>query len=61
MVRAGAEQAVPQGSLRQTLRQALDLSVSGLSVMHIVKVPNDAIFRAIQIQRLCQALGWLSN
>jgi len=62
MIRAGAEQAVPQASLRQALRQALDLSASGLSVMHIVKLPNDAIFiSATQIQRLWQALGWLSN
>jgi hypothetical protein len=62
MVWAGAAAAVPQGSLREALRQALDLSASGLSVMHIVKLPNDAIFvSATQIRRLWQALGLLSN
>jgi hypothetical protein len=62
MVWVGAAPAVPQGSLRQALRQALDLSASGPSVMHIVKLPNDAIFvSATQTQRLWQALGLLSN
>jgi hypothetical protein len=58
MVRAGATPAVPQGSLREALRQARDLSASGFSVMHIVKLPNDAIFvSATQVCRLWKALG----
>jgi hypothetical protein len=44
------------------LRQALDLSASGFSVMHIVKLPNDAIFlSATQVRRLWEALGMLTN
>jgi hypothetical protein len=62
MVRARAAPAVPQGSLREALRQALDLSASGFSVMHIVKLPNDAIFlSATQVRRLWEALGMLTN
>ena len=60
LVQAGTAPAVPQGSLREALRQALDVSAAGQEVVHIVKLPNDAIFvSASQIRRLWQALGLL--
>jgi hypothetical protein len=62
LVRIGATPMVPQGSLREALRQALDVSGAGHEVMHIVKVPNDAIFvSSSQIRRLWQALGLLNS
>ena len=61
MVRAGAAPAVPRGSLREALRQALR-SIGGYPVMHVVKLPNDAIFvSATQMHRLWQWIGLLNN
>jgi len=49
---------VAQRSLREALRHARDLFGSGFSVMHIVKLPNDAIFvSSTQVRRLWEALG----
>ena len=57
-VRAGEAPAVAQRSLREALRHARDLFGSGFSVMHIVKLPNDAIFvSSTQVRRLWEALG----
>jgi hypothetical protein len=62
MVRAGAELAVPQGSLRGALRQAFDLSAAGRAITHIVKLPDAAIvISATQMRRLWQALGLLDS
>jgi hypothetical protein len=53
---------VPQGSLREALRQAFDLSAAGHPTTHIGKLPDDAIrISAAQIRRLWQWIGLLSN
>jgi hypothetical protein len=62
MVRARAELAVPQESLRGALRQAFELSAAGRAITHIVKLPDDVIvISATQIRRLWQALGLMDR
>ena len=62
MVQAGVAPAVPQGSLREALRQAFDLSAAGHAITQVVMLPDDAIvISTTQIHRLWEALGLLSN
>jgi hypothetical protein len=62
MVQAGASPAVPQGSLREALRQAFDLSAAGHVITHIGKLPDDAIrISETQMRRLWQGIGLLNN
>jgi hypothetical protein len=62
MVRAGASPSISQGNLRAALFQAFEMSAADLHVIHIVKLPDDAVvLEVMQIHRLWWRLGLLNQ